>query len=71
MNVPGHDGRKGYGGACFPKDTAALLKFSKNLGKEFTLLRESIIINNRIRSVYNGPIKREAEQNISFEKKDD
>jgi len=24
MDVPGHDGKRGYGGACFPKDMAAL-----------------------------------------------
>ena len=29
MNVPGHDGRKGFGGACFPKDSLALIKFAK------------------------------------------
>jgi UDPglucose 6-dehydrogenase len=23
-NVPGHDGKKGFGGTCFPKDTASL-----------------------------------------------
>ena len=22
--VPGHDGKKGYGGTCFPKDTSSL-----------------------------------------------
>ena len=68
MQVPGHDGRKGYGGACFPKDSAALLKFSKNLEVEFSLLKESININNEIRSVYNEPTEREFEQNISFKK---
>ena len=26
-NVPGHDGKLGYGGACFPKDTNALLNY--------------------------------------------
>ena len=23
-NVPGHDGKKGFGGTCFPKDTSSL-----------------------------------------------
>tara|TARA_B100000401_G_scaffold337051_1_gene235720 strand:+ start:587 stop:1438 length:852 start_codon:yes stop_codon:yes gene_type:complete len=66
MHVPGHDGREGYGGACFPKDSAALLELSKYLGVEFSLLKESININNEIRSVYNDPMERETEQNISF-----
>lgn len=29
LNVPGHDGRLGYGGTCFPKDVNAILCFSK------------------------------------------
>lgn len=30
--VPGHDGKRGYGGTCFPKDTKALLDSMKTLG---------------------------------------
>ena len=29
LNVPGHDGKIGYGGTCFPKDVNALISFSK------------------------------------------
>ena len=29
LNVPGHDGKLGYGGTCFPKNINALLSFSK------------------------------------------
>ena len=27
--VPGHDGKRGFGGTCFPKDTNALAKFAE------------------------------------------
>ena len=30
LNVPGHDGKLGYGGTCFPKDVNALLNFSRS-----------------------------------------
>jgi UDPglucose 6-dehydrogenase len=49
MNVPGHDGMFGFGGSCFPKDSSALLKLSKSLNEEFSLLEEVIKINNEIR----------------------
>ena len=52
MDVPGHDGKKGFGGACFTKDTAALVEYSKSIDKEFSLLAKVISINNEIRSQY-------------------
>lgn len=30
--VPGHDGKRGYGGTCFPKDTKALLNSMYDIG---------------------------------------
>jgi len=30
MDVPGPDGKLGYGGTCFPKDVNALLRYSEN-----------------------------------------
>ena len=32
MNVPGPDGKFGFGGSCFPKDIRAMISFSKSLG---------------------------------------
>ena len=59
--VPGFDGKQGYGGACFPKDTLAFSKFSDKL----TLLAKAIEINNNYRSQYDRD-EREKEQNIQF-----
>ena len=67
MDVPGPDGRLGYGGACFPKDTHALVKFAEQNGTEFNLLKTAIIINKNIRSEYNTVTTRELSQNISFD----
>jgi UDPglucose 6-dehydrogenase len=67
MSVPGHDGRYGFGGACFPKDTKALASFAKSLGIELNLLNTVISINNIIRSEYNSLTPRESAQNITFE----
>ena len=69
MNVPGHDGKKGFGGACFPKDTAALLKYAEGIGVELHVLRSVINRNNIIRGQYAELDDREKEQNISFDDK--
>lgn len=63
MKVPGPDGRRGYGGACFTKDTAALATF----GKTFSLLEEAIRANNEIRSQYELD-DREIEQKVKYTK---
>ena len=69
MQVPGHDGRKGFGGACFPKDSLALIKFAKNLGVNLNSLISTVRINNKIRSEYSELDSRESEQNVSFDDK--
>lgn len=48
MRVPGPDGRKGFGGACFPKDTNALVQF----GGGFKILEDVINYNNEYRREY-------------------
>ncbi|MDA9705180.1 hypothetical protein N9V57_04020 [SAR86 cluster bacterium] len=67
MQVPGPDGKKGFGGACFTKDTAALLDFSSKVGKEISLLKKAIQINNEIRSNYKNLDQREKDQNVNYE----
>ena len=69
MQVPGHDGKKGFGGACFPKDSLALIKFAKNLGVDLNLLISTVKINNKLRSEYSELDSRESEQNVSFDDK--
>lgn len=61
-SVPGFDGKRGFGGACFPKDTNAFYNFDKS----FTVLREVIAVNNALRSSYEKDA-RELEQNVSYE----
>jgi len=39
LNVPGPDGKYGFGGSCFPKDVQALLKFGKDLDINLNTLK--------------------------------
>ena len=66
MDVPGNDGRLGFGGACFPKDINALSIYSDDIGVSLELLKKVISTNNNIRAKYNNPTEREKEQNIDF-----
>jgi UDPglucose 6-dehydrogenase len=65
MRVPGFDYKRGFGGACFPKDTAALVAFTDKM----TLLESVVSINNDYRSNYELD-DREKEQNILFVSKE-
>ena len=47
--VPGPDGDFGYGGHCFPKDLAAIVRLSKQLGVEPTVLEAVQAKNNEVR----------------------
>lgn len=49
MQVPGPDGYFGFGGACFPKDTAALLKFAEEQGVELAVLNAAVKKNTLLR----------------------
>lgn len=65
MQVPGLDGRYGWGGACFGKDTMAMLRYADSVGKPLSVLREAVAVNQVIRSQYELD-SREKEQNVSF-----
>ena len=59
--VPGYDGKRGYGGACFPKDTKAFTMFDKDL----TLVAKCITINNDYRMQYDLD-EREESNNVDY-----
>jgi len=49
LNVPGHDGKLGYGGTCFPKDVNALLSFSKKHDIQLNTIKGGWNTNLKVR----------------------
>ncbi len=49
LNVPGHDGKLGYGGTCFPKDVNALLSFSKKYDVDLNSIAGGWTTNIQVR----------------------
>jgi len=49
MQVPGPDGQLGFGGACFPKDTSALLKYAESIGAQMNVLDAAVKKNTLLR----------------------
>jgi UDPglucose 6-dehydrogenase len=49
MQVPGPDGDRGFGGACFPKDTEALLYSANVVGATLPILSTAVKSNKNIR----------------------
>lgn len=66
MSVPGPDGRYGFGGACFTKDTGAMVTYAESVGVDFTQLKETIRANQKIRNQYTELDDREKAQNVTF-----
>ena len=48
--VPGADGKPGFGGLCFPKDTSAWLQFANSQGVKLSLLEQAVKLNKDLRS---------------------
>lgn len=59
--VPGFDGKKGFGGSCFPKDTSALVGYTDKM----SLIDTVISINSQYRTQYELD-EREKQQNVTF-----
>jgi UDPglucose 6-dehydrogenase len=47
LQVPGPDGKFGFGGMCFPKDTSAMLKFAEQAGQQMNVL-EAVVKKNTL-----------------------
>lgn len=47
--VPGPDDSRGFGGACFPKDTEALVHWTDTIEAKITLVESAIQYNNKVR----------------------
>ncbi|MBI2099150.1 UDP-glucose/GDP-mannose dehydrogenase family protein [Candidatus Uhrbacteria bacterium] len=45
-----HGGYRGYGGACLPKDTRALIQYGESIGVQMDLLKKAEEINNKLRA---------------------
>ena len=49
LAVPGPDGKKGFGGSCFPKDIQAMIKFAKDKNLELHTLSGAWETNLKVR----------------------
>jgi len=47
--VPGPDGERGWGGHCFPKDTASFMQWTTTIDAPVTLVESAIQYNNKVR----------------------
>ena len=48
-NVPGHDGKLSYGGACFPKDTNALNEYLKKNNLPNSIINAAVLEQKELR----------------------
>ena len=51
MAVPGNNGERGWGGACFPKDIAAIITEAMDLGLDFELMQRVETLNKTHRKL--------------------
>jgi len=68
MAVPGWDGNRGFGGACFPKDIPAFIYYSQKQGYDPKILKTSWNYNVTLRTKNGGLLDREIAQNIQYKK---
>ena len=49
-DVPGHDGDRGFGGKCFPKDVNAMIKWGDKNGFPMNTIKAAEEVNKRVRN---------------------
>jgi nucleotide sugar dehydrogenase len=49
LNVPGPDGKMGFGGSCFPKDINAFMSFAKTIGVDVNTIKGAWETNLNVR----------------------
>ena len=49
IQVPGPDGKMGFGGSCFPKDMRAMIHFGEELGMDLNTLQGAWETNLNVR----------------------
>lgn len=47
--VPGLNGERGFGGACFPKDTKALIHYANSKDVDLSILKSAVLYNKTVR----------------------
>ena len=50
VDVPGHDGDRGYGGKCFPKDVKAFVAWAEEQGLSMEVCKAADGVNERLRT---------------------
>lgn len=50
LNVPGHDGKRGFGGKCFPKDLSAFVRYGKLINSPLQVFQKAYEINKKLRT---------------------
>ena len=49
LDVPGHDGKRGFGGSCFPKDIQAMIRLGESLKIDMNTLSGAWQTNLNVR----------------------
>jgi UDP-glucose 6-dehydrogenase len=52
LDVPGHDGKRGFGGKCFPKDLNAFIHLFNNIEIKPTVMSAAWEKNLEVRNAY-------------------